>query len=400
MSKSLTDIKRESPEVVLADLKSDNTSASTEAGIKLLSKARSFGVSLSDYLKLSVDVSQADNPDKFARGNKLANGYEASLQELGLPVRDDFDNGITLQLAADTFQTYKGTRALFPEVVDDMVKWSYNQDQFERTEPMVAQTRTTSAVELITTVVSDTQADYRNPVRAIPERGRIPTHSISTGQQSVEYFKFGSGYSTTYEFGRRASLDILTPYANRTLREIELSKVAAATTVLISGDGVNGAAPVVTQTSFNSKVNTTPTNGVISYQHLLAWLVSRAQEGKPIDTVVGNWDAYLQWLFMFSVPTTANQMTDSEKLAKAGFQTGGVPLLTGTVNFVLSSTAPAGRLIGYSKGDTLEELLEAGSMIEESEKSIKTQETFYVRTETCGYKLIFDDTRSIYNFNG
>jgi hypothetical protein len=79
--------------------------------------------------------------------------------------------------------------------------------------------------------------------------------------------------------------------------------------------------------------------------------------------VVGNWDAYIQWLMMFAVPTSANVRTDAENLAAAGFKVAGVPLLNGVVNFALSSTMPANQLLGMSKGETLEELIEAGSII-------------------------------------
>jgi len=101
---------------------------------------------------------------------------------------------------------------------------------------------------------------------------------------------------------------------------------------------------------------------------------------------------------MFAIPTTHNATTDAEMLARTGFQIGGVPILNGAVNFALSSGVPAGRLIGLSKGDTLEELIEAGSNIEESERAIQNQSITFVKTENSGYKLAFPDTRSIYNW--
>jgi hypothetical protein len=72
--------------------------------------------------------------------------------------------------------------------------------------------------------------------------------------------------------------------------------------------------------------------------------------------------------------------------------------VNGVINFALSSTAAATTLIGYSKGDTVEELIEAGSLISESETAIQNQSVTYVRTENTGYRLPFADTRSIFNF--
>ena len=159
---------------------------------------------------------------------------------------------------------------------------------------------------------------------------------------------------------------MLTPYANRVIRETETSKVGQATLTLINGDGAYPAAPVVTQSSFTGGVIGTSTNGTLSYKHVLAWLVARAKAGTPVDTVVGNWDAYIQWLMMFAIPNSANTRGDADNLAAAGFRIGGVPLINGVVNFALSSTMTASQLLGMSKGDSLEELVEAGSTINES----------------------------------
>lgn len=393
----LTDIKREGVEC-LATLMSDSPGNSKEAAQKLISEARSYGLDLRDYLTIKVDPAlTASETDRQNFCAAQLDGYEASLAFLGLPVKNDYRHGVLLEAAADTFQTFPGTRALFPQVIDDMVTWKYRQDLLERVDPLVMQSRTVGGVEMISTVVDDKKEDYE-AMTEIAEGSRIPVKSIRTTEKSVKFYKHGMGYRFTYEFQRRARLDLITPYANRAVRGAEISKVKWATLVLINGDTVHGAAPVVTQSSFNTPAGVTATNGQISYKNLMCWLVARAQAGTPIDTVVGNWDAYVQWLLMFSVPTNVGVSTDAQALAKSGFQIGGVPLLNGHVNFVLSSTAPANKLIGYSRGDTLEELVEAGSQISESERSIENQTVSYYRTENSGYRLVFGDTRSIYNY--
>lgn len=392
MTKSLALMKREGVEF-LAPLRSESTGTSREFAQRLTSEARSYGLNMRDYLTVKINLSASENPEAYAD----LSGYEASLKYLDLPVRDDLRSGISLQAAADTFQTFPGTRALFPEVIDDVVQWKYRQTAFEQVAPMLANSRTINQAELLTTVVNDSEGDYE-VTKAIAEGARIPIYSIRSSEQTVSMFKHGMGYKTTYEFERRAQLDLMVPYANRAIRQAEISKVKFATSLLVNGDVLHGAAPVVGQSSFNTPVGSNSVNGQISYKHLLNWLVSRAKAGYPIDTVVGNWDAYIQWLMMFAVPTTDKNMTDAENLARAGFQVGSVPLLTGTVDFVISSSAPAGRLVGYSRADTLEELIESGSQIQESEQSIVTQTMTYVRTETSGYRIVFDATRSVFNY--
>lgn len=396
MTLPLHQMKRR-PVQELKALLNESSGASAEAGGKLCAEARSYGLNLRDFLTLAIDVRGSENPERYADNKGLLSGWEASLSYLNLPIRNDFEQGVVLDLASDTFQTYTGTRALFPEVIDDMLRWQYRQDQLENVAALVGSSRTTNGVELLSTVVTDTEAGTQVN-RAVAELSRVPVKTIKTSQNSVTFHKHGGGYRTSYEFTRRARLDMLTPYAARMAREVERSKVGVVTLLLINGDAVQAAAPVVTQTSFNTAAGVTSTAGTLNFRCLLAWLVSRAQAGVPVDTVVGNWDAYLQWLFMFAIPTANAGPNAASQLSAAGFNVGGVPILKGAVNFALSSTATANQLIGYSKGDTVEELIENGSLIEESERSIQNQAITYIKTENMGYRLPFGDTRSIFNF--
>lgn len=400
MLRSTTEIQRRAPSALLAGLTDrDSEHNSREAARRLIAEARSFGLDMRSFLRLSIDPRLESTDEaraQFAMSDgSFQNGYEAALNFLNLPVRDNLEAGIMLQAAADTFQTFPGTRALFPEVIDDMVKWRYRQTNFETTDGLVAQTRTVNGTEMLSTVVEDTEADYEDSVRAVAEGGRIPIHAIRTSQQSVKFFKFGNGYKTSYEFNRRASLDILTPYAVRTQRQIERSKVANAVNVLINGDGAYGAADVRLASSLNAKAGVNAVDGKFSVPHFCAWLVERAKAGVPIDTVVGNWDTYLQWILFFSLPSSQNNISEAERIARTGVTVSSGTKLEFDVKFQLGSTVPAKQLIGFSKGDTLEELVESGSLINESATSIETQEVKYVRTETSGHKLVFGDTREI-----
>ena len=390
----LTEVKRRKLEDITAALLAESNHTSVENGKKLVAEAREFGLGIRDFLDLAIDPSLSDTPDRFRDADGNLSGYETALAALNLPVKNDFNRGVVLDAASDTFQTYAGTRALFPAVVDDMVQWKYRQDQLESTAGFIAQSRTINGIELLMTVVNDTESDYQ-VVAGVAELGRIPVRTIRTSEQAVKIYKHGGGLRVSYEFQRRARIDLLTPFQNRMMREMERSKVAAATSVLINGDGVNAAAPVVTQSSFGAG----STANTLYYPNLLKWFIARAQAGTPIDTVVGNWDAYAEWLRMFAIPNSSFTRTDAQQLASSGFQLGGVPLLSGVINFALSSAVPAGRLVGLSKGDTLEELVEAGSYIDESDRAVQNQSISYYKTENTGYRLAFGDTRSVYNFS-
>ncbi|MGN6820261.1 MAG: phage major capsid protein [Sphingomonas sp.] len=387
---------RQPAEVVLKDIKNDNLQASLAAGQKLVQNAKNAQLNVDDYLRLAV------NPEEGQFKGAKFDGFEAALAFLGLPVRDDFSKGIVLQAASETFQTYPGTRAMFPQVIDNILQWKYRQDQLENVENLIAQSRTINGVEMITTVVNDQASDYQQ-TGVIAEGGRIPIRSLRTTEKSVKFFKFGGGIEFTYEFERRASLDLVTPYAARQNREVAIGQAAIATSLLFNGDGVNAAAPVTNAATLAATLPTPPTTvaGRINWEVFLAWLVQQAKAGTPIDTVVGNWDMYLEWQRMFATPTANAGASVVDNLRKAGVNvnmdipSGFLP----NISFAISSTAPAAKILGMIKNETVEELVENGSDIEESVRAIENQKVRYVKTVNKGYRLIFGDTRSVLNLN-
>lgn len=381
---------RQPAEVLLAGMLSTNAAESLQAGLDMANHAKELGLSARDYLQLAVDPTKGD----FA--NRDLDGYQTALMAGNLPVRDDFSKGVVLQAAAETFQTFPGMRALFPEVMDDIVQWKYRQDQLESADGIVAQSRTVNGVEMITTVINDGDEAYQQFGR-IAERGNIPVRKIEGTEYGVKFYKYGGGYEWTYEFARRASLDIMTPYASRMQREIEIGKLATVTQLLINGDPVHGAAGVVNGKTLGTDIGAAAhVKGKIDWEVFLKWLVSRAQAGTPVDTIVGNWDMWFEWTRMFAKPSLAQGTPQIEALRAAGVTAAEAnPRMNFNVNFQVSSTAPAEKLIGFSKADTVEELRETGSDIAESMNAIGNQTVKYVRTENTGYRLVFGDTRSI-----
>lgn len=376
-------------EQVLAKLLSPSAAESLQAGMDLANRAKELGISARDYLQLAVDPTKGD----YANGE--LDGYQTALMAGNLPVRDDFSKGIVLQAAAETFQTFPGMRVLFPEVMDDIVQWKYRQDQLESVAPVISQSRTVAGVELITTVINDDAEAYQQFGR-IAERANIPVRTIQGTEHSVRFYKYGGGYELTYEFSRRASLDIIAPYAARMEREVEIGQMATVVELLINGDPVHAAAPVTSGKTLGGTIGATYAKGKIDWEIFLKWLVQRAQAGTPVDTVIGNYDMHFEWMRMFGKPSLPQGMPQIEALRAAGVSVAEAnPRFNLNVNFQVASAAPAQKLIGFSKADTVEELVETGSDIQESINAIGNQTVKYVRTKNKGYRLIFGDTRNI-----
>lgn len=380
---------RKPVEEVLAGLTDARRDVSVAAGQALIRRAKEAGLNVPDYLRLAVEP-------KGMYAEASLDGYETARAFLNLPTADDYGKGVVLQAAADSFATFPGVRALFAPVIDDIVQWKYRQTNLETVAPLISQSRVINGVEMITTVIDDKEADYQG-YGMVAEGARIPIRSIRATDYNAKIFKFGSGIEWTYEFARRASLDLIAPYAVRMANEVERGQVGAAYRMLKNGDPAHAAAPIRAASAVATDWDVAaPTAGAINWEVFLAWLVERARAGTPVDTVVGNWDMWFQWQRMFSVPTIAAGMSQGEVLSRAGVNAAQAnPNFQFNVQFALATEATAGQLLGFSRGDTLEELVENASDIEESEKYIENQKVKYFHTVNKGYRLIFGDTRSI-----
>jgi len=378
-----------SPEQVKAQLATDSNHESTDNGLKLVREAQSYGLSMRDYLTLAVAPEKSENKALYAG----LNGYEATKLALNLPHANDFERGVFLQAASNTFQTYAGTRALFPEIVDDMLKAKTRLEVAENIASIVSQSRTIDGSEMITTYMED-DADQRKTY-TVSELGRVPMRSVRTSQNTVGLGKRGSGIEISYEFARRASLDILTPFAARILRDAELSKVSAATNILINGDGVNAAAQVINFSTFAGGVQTEVSAS--NYKALSKFLMKRAKDGFPVDTLVCNYDMYVDLMFLYA-PTISGNGSVPMAMGEMGAPVINTRMnaLNGlNLNISLSSAVPAGKIICMAKNECIEELIEANSNISESERSIIDQSIKYVKTETTGYKLAIPEARVV-----
>lgn len=390
MVQSLTKIKKRKLSDIVTPLKNTSEHLSQEAARKMINEAAEFGIGLDDFCRLSIDFN-GESRSKELREQGL-DGYEMVKVELGLPTKNDYKNQITLATGSDTFETYSGTRALFPYVMDDIIRWQSRQNNIERVEDMIASSRTISGNELVRVIGIDKEDDRKN--FAVGEGGRIPVRTVRSGEQAVKMQKHGSGVEITYEYARRARLDLYVPFAARIARDLELSKMKHATNIMINGDGVNAAATNYKQSDFDK---TTGISGKITYDGLLGYLTARAKAGVPVDTLAGDYDAYMQYLKIFT-PDASYQAKADALAGKGGPSLVGMTGIYAPVKFVINSSVPAGKLLGFTKAETIEELVEAGSRIEEEERFVMNQTQTLVKSEVTGYSLIYGDTRSTYTY--
>lgn len=391
MVKSLNQIKKQKLSDLLKGIKSEDAGLSKQAGIQLSMQAADFDLTLRDYLCLAVDFTAEEETRKLY--DQKFNGYEMAKVALGLPSKNDFSNQITLAQASDTFARYPGARNLFSYVVDDMLRWKTRQDNMQTIDGLLANTRYVNSNELIRVVLDGNEDAFKT--YDIGEGAEIPMRNIKSTDMSVKFGKIGSGYRLTYEFMRDATLDILTPYVARIAREKQLAKMEKCTRLMINGDGTtyHPAATEVKQVALDPSANT----GKLNYDVLVRHIINQAKKGITVTAVSGNWDAYEQYIKMFT--PDANVTTKPEEMAKRNIGPAfGTVNLFAPVNFVVNTSVPEGKLLCFNRAETVEELIRAGSQIQEEERNITNQTIVYTNTENVGYALIFGDTRTLYNY--
>ena len=382
MLSQIKNIESKAAELVLSGLlgeaaKIDSTRL---AGAELVSKASDYGLSLREYLDYAVTPEQD------------LTGWETSLKFLGLPVKN---SKADIQLSSNTFYSQPGTRLFFPEVLLNIVEWKSKQDQIVTVEPIISQSRSVTGNQVIFMTELDTHEHDALKMFQISEGGEVPIRKIVSSDKNVRFFKLGQGYELTYELARRSAIDMFVPFINRANREFELDKLRHAITLLVNGDGVAGAISVVNETQVGGS------NGLLQYKALLLWLVQRAAAGYQIDTLIGNYQTYADYAFMFTPIVTAGGTSEAQALNGLGLGPNllpGISFMNYNINFVIAPTVAASVIIGITRGECLEELTEVNSDIVENDRVITNQTIRFVRTQNIGYYMPHPLSRQAFSY--
>lgn len=305
--------------------------------------------------------------------------------------------------ATETYVTSGSLKLLIPVLMDTLVREADNRTLTENVADLIASDRKVGGNELITEIVYDKATGDAYDSWRVAEGTKIPVRTLKATNQAVRFYKLGSGIEFTYEASRRISIDRFIPHVNRQKFERTQSEARYAVEVLLQGDGVHPAAPVVDISAFGGEA-TSVTNRQIrnNAEAFLQWLVDAAKNNRPIDTIVVNYDSLFDLGFMYPVH---KELPNGGSVSATGVQNiagttiglnvslpSGISL---NVKVVVSSQMPAKSILGYRKGETLERLEEIGSNIQEQESTIRTQTVLVVSTVNVGFAIAYGESRSV-----
>lgn len=376
-----------------------------EGAIELHREALEGGMPLSRYLET------LDPSDPKEHGGLDAFGRQ--LQLAGIVTRSDPEAGYWASEASAFFETPAG-RALYPEFFarqwrkvafatpqqraillssDGIVggwdrpyadtggpRWN---NQLEPAIPL-------SEIVAVTTPIRG--EDYRSLYMTydaaqlrmfrVGESAEIPIATLATSERSIRLRKYGRGLRATYEQLRRMRVDKLAWWIRWTAVQSEIDKVAAALTVLVSGDGnANTAATEYDLTTLDAAA----TPGTLT---LKAWLNFRLQFEPPymLTTVLAQIDETLQLIMLNS--GSANVPLTGYNLAGIGFGLTPINSTADGVRYGWTTEAPDDYFVGFDRRFALEHVVEIGSEISETERYITNQTQVLTMTENSAFAIL------------
>lgn len=386
--------KKYKPQDVVAKLKHSETSTARENALLLLQDANTMGFGVDALLHQQVEGDS---------GRGLT-GYEATFAALGVPLNLKDDAALAVFAAnSTTFMTNDGLRVLLPSLVNSLLRAKDNKANVERVEDLILQTRMVKANVLQKEIVYDKNSNDSYKTHRIAEGANIPTRTLKAGQSNVKFFKTGHGIEVSYEFMQDMTPDILVPYADRIAFERGQSEHLIAVDTLVNGettDATSQNGPIKSDNldTIDGKVTTALRNRAEGF---IKWLISAAQAGRPIDTIVVGWDSIFELQYMFPIAdANGNAAAGVGAIAGGNAQMAQLAVrvvngLNFNLNIVISSALQGKQIIGYRKGETLERLIKIGSQISEQERSIRNQTLLFTNTVISGFAIGYGESRRL-----
>lgn len=224
----------------------------------------------------------------------------------------------------------------------------------------------------------------------IPEGTTIPAVKLTGSNHVIKLQKFGRRLDTSYEALRIIPVDLLALHIQRMMVQTEVDKLAAIMDVAINGDqsGGNGA------TVYN--LTTLDPGTTANNLTLQAYLTFKAKFRNPytVTTMLANENVVVKTQLLSTgtanIPLAVLQANIAN--GNTAFGLGNmVPInseLGDSVRIGLTDDAPANKILAFDARFAIEQIVQQGSEITESERWITRQVETLVMTYTEGYAII------------
>ena len=371
-----------------------------EQGVTLYKQSIDAGMTFWQYLEMVQPSKPSDNLTAFER----------QLQLNGIIVQSRPDLGLYSSPGEYFFQSDRpGSAILFPVLLQKTALWT-KLKAFVDINKIVATTRTitgTSAYSALSiddsNITGATTTAHGRRFR-VDQKGNFPSVSIGWSEKTNAVAKHGVQLNWTYEFVRRASIELMQTVVARIMIQDQLELFNEAVNVIINGDG-SANPPCTVKTLKKTAAGATPNQivcdatvaGELTYETWLKFIGN--SRPYTFNAVFGNLNTLVKFVTM-SRPTMdpAEIITNLLEAKNQGTAKLDTPLFP-NVTLFLAEGMPVDKLLAVDTSFALERVIELGSDLKEVERVIQNQTEAMVISIADNVSKIFNDAAQLLDFS-
>jgi len=378
-----------------------------DQGLDHYKRASDLGMTLWQYFELI----QPSKP-----GETLT-AFERQLQLTGIITKSDPARGLFASTGEYFFQSDRpGSAILFPTLLQKTALWA-KLNFIADINRIVSTTRTITGTSSYQSLYIDDSAivgtgkDAHGRNFRVDQRGRFPSVKIGWSETANAVTKHGVQLDWTYEFVRRASIELMTTVVARIMLQDQQELFNDAVSIAINGDTSNITAnPPARVRTFRTAgamgaddiwLDSPTAAGEISYEGYLKFIGGF----KPynINIIIGNTATLTKLVLMqrpnidpTSIITTLLEARSQGNITQDMTNGGLFP----NVTFYPSEAIGDGIILGMDQQFAMERVIELGSDIQEISRVIENQTEAMVISIADGVSKIFASAIQVLDFSG
>ncbi len=383
----------------LSNLKKYDNAADVPLTAELYREANELGMTFWQYLEVI-------NPSKAT--DKL-DAFERQLQASGIIVKTDPVAGIYSSPGEYFFQSDRpGSAVLFPVLLQKTALWA-KMNRVTDINKLVATTRTIAGTSAYQTVAIDDSAivgkDGKGMSFRVDQRGNFPRVKVSWSDKTNAVTKHGVQLDWTYEFVRRASIEVMQTIVARIMLQDQAEVVEEAISVAINGDATSPAATVITFAA--NAVTPTDTEillstassaaGVLPYEGYLKFIGGM----KPYapNVICGTLNTIVTMVTMARPNIDPSELISRLQDTRSQGTANLIENVFPNVEMLVADSMPDNKLLALDTAFALERVIELNSDIQEAEKAISNQTEKMVLSIADTVSKLFPDACKVLDFS-
>ena len=371
-----------------------------DQGLDHYKRACELGMTLWQYFEI---INPSKDTDRLS-------AFDRQLQAAGIITKSDASRGLFASTGEYFFQSDRpGSAILFPTILQKTALWA-KMNQVADINKIVATTRTIAGASSYQSLFIDDSAILTGPGRhfRVDQRGKFPSVKIGWSESANAVTKHGVQLDWTYEFVRRASIELMSTVVARIMMQDQQELFNEAINIAINGDG-STANPAAVVKKFRTagtagpndiKLDTAVAAGEISYEGYLKFIGGF----KPynINVIVGNTNTLTKLILMSkpNVDPLAIITTLQEPRSQGNVSVdSSIQSIFPNVTFYPSETMADSVIMGLDTQFALERVIELGSDIQEVSRVIENQTEAMVLSIADGVSKIFPSAMQVLDFS-